>query len=62
MSHDNNHLRVQLSSSGATPRQIQRHQVAIRRKTVTGISRLQPEQRDLFKVLNLPAPNENVAL
>ena len=29
-------------------RQIQRHQVAIRRKTATGISRLQPEQRDFL--------------
>lgn len=64
-------IRARLKASGqsaspqrtlATLRQIQRHQVAIRRKTVTGTSRLQPEQRDLFEALNLPTPSENAAL
>lgn len=39
-------------------RQIQQHRVDINNKPVTGMSRLHPEQRDLFKALQLSEPTE----
>ena len=46
----------------AALRQIQRHHVSINRKTVTGTSRLNPEQRDLFEALDLPEPIDSSAV
>ncbi|MBK7146981.1 MAG: IS1634 family transposase [Xanthomonadales bacterium] len=43
-------------------KQIQKHRVAIDHKPVSGISRISPEQTDLFKALNLPPPPQANAL
>jgi hypothetical protein len=38
-------------------RQIQQHRVQIDGKTVSGLSRIQPQQTELFQALNLPRPS-----
>lgn len=43
-------------------RQIQQHRVDIDQQTITGISRIHPEQRDLFKALKLNEPQPPNAL
>ncbi|MDQ3525481.1 MAG: IS1634 family transposase [Chloroflexota bacterium] len=43
----------------ATLRQIQRHRVELDRKSITGTSRITPEQADLFKALSLSQPAES---
>jgi len=43
-------------------RQIQQHRVQIDGKTVTGLSRLHPQQTELFKALKLPTPTAENAV
>jgi len=43
-------------------RQIQQHRVQIHGKTVTGLSRLHPQQTELFKALKLPTPTAENAV
>ena len=43
-------------------RQIQQHRVQIHGKTVTGLSRLHPQQTELFKALKLPIPTAENAV
>jgi hypothetical protein len=59
-------MRMRLKAAGApvSPqkaltllRQIQQHRVQIDGKTVSGLSRLQPQQTELFQALNLPEPS-----
>ncbi len=58
-------IRQRLKASGhplsprralATLRQIQQHKVTVNHNTVSGISRIHPQQRELFEVLNLQTP------
>ena len=43
-------------------RQIQQHRVLAADKTYSGLSRIQPEQRQLFKELKLPIPSTKSAV
>jgi hypothetical protein len=59
-------MRLRASDSNLSPRralamlrQIQQHRVLIHRTPHTGISRIAPEQRNLFKTLKLPEPAEH---
>ena len=61
--------RLRASGSRVSPRralsvlrQIQQHRVDINHQSITGMSRLHPEQRDLFKALQLSAPTEKPAV
>lgn len=49
------------SRAFAVLKQIQQHRVAIDQKPISGISRITPEQADLFKVLNLTPPTPAIA-
>lgn len=64
-------MRERLRASGSTVsprralamlRQIQKHRVDINQKPVTGTSRIQPEQGELFHALNLPKPPQSSTL
>ncbi len=46
----------------ATLKRIQKHRIQINHNTVTGTSRITPEQHDLFKAMALTAPAEINAL
>jgi hypothetical protein len=54
--------RVSPRSALTVLRQIQQHRVDINHQSITGMSRLHPEQRDLFKALQLSAPTEKATV
>lgn len=61
--------RLRASGSKVSPRtaltmlrQIQQHYVGINNTPVSGVSRIQPEQRDLFKALKLSEPTQKAAV